>query len=152
VARLNHLADRAADHDVADRDRCGVGARVAHPAAHVGVEGQVQHAEQDLTVASSGSSTTAVAKSLFFGAPTGRAASRIWVVFTVSPQGTIAHCGQVPTGRVRRFRTVSVLVWLHMIDAQHGKRSARSSWRAILAGSLASSALHATRSRSLRYR
>ena len=36
--RGNHLADRAALHHTADANRLGVGRRIAHPAAHVGVE------------------------------------------------------------------------------------------------------------------
>ena len=36
--RGNHFADSAALHHLADANRLGVGRRIAHPAAHVGVE------------------------------------------------------------------------------------------------------------------
>src|SRR5450759_3793513 len=36
--RGNHFADRAALHHIADANRLGVGWRIAHPTAHVGVE------------------------------------------------------------------------------------------------------------------
>ena len=48
VARLLHDADRAADEHVTDLDRRGVGPRGAHPAAHVGVQGEVDDAQQQL--------------------------------------------------------------------------------------------------------
>jgi hypothetical protein len=50
VFALDHLADRAAPHQAADLDRGGVGPRIAHPAAHVGVEGEVDHPQQNLAV------------------------------------------------------------------------------------------------------
>jgi hypothetical protein len=46
--RGNHFADRATLHHIADANRFGVGRRIAHPAAHVGVERKPQRAQQDL--------------------------------------------------------------------------------------------------------
>ena len=42
------LADGAAFHHLADRDRLGIGRRVAHAPAHVGIERQPQRAQQHL--------------------------------------------------------------------------------------------------------
>ena len=50
-ARLDDLAHRAADHDVADLDGRGVGLGVAHPPAHVGVQREVERAQQHLALA-----------------------------------------------------------------------------------------------------
>ena len=48
VVRLDHLADRAAGHDLADADRRRVGGGIAHAPAHVGIERQVDDAHEDL--------------------------------------------------------------------------------------------------------
>src|SRR5215207_10204386 len=48
VARAHHLAEDAAGHDLADADRLRIGLRVAHPPAHVGIEGEPERAQQDL--------------------------------------------------------------------------------------------------------
>jgi hypothetical protein len=46
--RGNHFADGAALHHIADANRLGVGRRIAHPAAHIGVKGKPQRTQQDL--------------------------------------------------------------------------------------------------------
>ena len=46
--RAHDLADRAAGHDLADRHGSRVGRRLAHPAAHVGVEREIDRAAQHL--------------------------------------------------------------------------------------------------------
>jgi len=46
--RGNHLADRATLHHIAYSNRLGVGRRIAHPAAHIGVERKPQRAQQHL--------------------------------------------------------------------------------------------------------
>src|SRR5262245_50307399 len=46
--RSNYFADRAALHHIADANRLGIGRRIAHPAAHVGVERKPQRAQQHL--------------------------------------------------------------------------------------------------------
>ena len=48
VVRAHHLADDAAGHDLADADRLGIGLRIAHAPAHVGVEREPERAQQDL--------------------------------------------------------------------------------------------------------
>jgi hypothetical protein len=50
VLRGHHLARRAADHDVAEVHRRGVGLGVVHAAAHVGVEREEMVAHQHLAV------------------------------------------------------------------------------------------------------
>ncbi len=57
VARLDHARHRAAGHDSADLDRFGVGRRVAHPPAHIGIEGEEQGAQQHLARARPGNRT-----------------------------------------------------------------------------------------------
>ena len=46
--RGHDLADRAALHHLPDGDRRGVGRRIAHPPAHVGIERQPKRAQQHL--------------------------------------------------------------------------------------------------------
>ena len=48
MVRFHHLADRAAGHHLAQPDRCGIGCRVAHAAALVRIEREVDHAYQHL--------------------------------------------------------------------------------------------------------
>ena len=43
----DHFGDALAGHHLADPDRLGVGLPVVHPAAHVGVEGEVERPHQD---------------------------------------------------------------------------------------------------------
>ena len=54
MARLDDLADRAADHRRPDGGRLGIGFRGAHAAAHVGVERQIARAHQQLALAGLG--------------------------------------------------------------------------------------------------
>jgi len=54
VPRGFDARDGTADQHITDRDRCGVGRCIAHAAAHVGVERQVERAQQNLTVAGFG--------------------------------------------------------------------------------------------------
>src|SRR5690606_19138434 len=51
---LDHLADRAADHQVAGVKMSGIGAHRVHAAAHIGVERQVDVAHQHLVGAGRG--------------------------------------------------------------------------------------------------
>jgi len=48
MLRGEHLGDRLAGHDIAELNRVGIGFPVVHPAAHVRVERQVLHAEEQL--------------------------------------------------------------------------------------------------------
>src|SRR5207247_8322457 len=50
VARLDDLADGAADHRLAELDGRSVRLHVVHPAAHVGVEREPDGAYEDLAV------------------------------------------------------------------------------------------------------
>ena len=45
---LNDLGDGAALHHAADLDRLGIGRRVAHAAAHIGIERQVERPQQHI--------------------------------------------------------------------------------------------------------
>ena len=52
--RRYHLAYRAAFHHLPDRDRLGVGRRIAHAPAHVGIEREPQRAQQHFACARRG--------------------------------------------------------------------------------------------------
>jgi hypothetical protein len=43
-----HAADRAADHDLAQRHRLGIGGRIAHAPAHIRIQREIDGAQQDL--------------------------------------------------------------------------------------------------------
>src|SRR5262249_54523170 len=48
VVGLDHLADRATGHDLADPDGGRVGCKISHPPAHVGIKRQIDDAHQHL--------------------------------------------------------------------------------------------------------
>ena len=74
-ARVDHPADRAALHRLADLPGGGVGLPGVHPPAHVRVDRHHQHPDDDLPVRGSGCSTSTSRKSSGVGSPCGRAAS-----------------------------------------------------------------------------
>ena len=82
VVGLDHLADGAAGHDLADADGRRIGRRIAHAPAHVGIEREVDDAHQHLAGPGSGIGTSSTRKSLSAGSAGGRRASttRRWVL------------------------------------------------------------------------
>ena len=74
MVRGFHPADRAADHDRAEFHRRRVGRRVAHPSAHVGIERQVDGAQQHLARAGLRKRNLLDAEVIGSGVPWGREA------------------------------------------------------------------------------
>ncbi len=79
--RFDHLGHGRPDHDLADLDGLRIGFRVRHASAHVGVEGEIEGAQQNLAFAGASSGTSSKRKFSAVGAPTGREFKRMrWFV------------------------------------------------------------------------
>ncbi len=79
VARLDHLADGVPAHHLADLDGRRIGLGVAHPAAHIGIEREIDGSSEDLAVLRpAGTGASARSKLAAVGSPVGRDLRRIW--------------------------------------------------------------------------